>query len=80
MLVVMALMFGMPVTVMNVVHMVAVLHRLVGAFRAAVLVLRKAVLGVDFLCHFTHFPSPSNWSGKTCRGFFLCWVDHYSNT
>lgn len=65
MLVVMAFMFSMPVTIMNVVHMVSMLHRLMGAVRAAMLMLRKAVLGVDFLCHFTHFPTPSNWSGKT---------------
>lgn len=80
MLVVVAFVFGMPVAVMNVVHMVSVLHRLVGTVRAAVLMLRKAMLGVDFLCHFTHFRLLRIGQEKPCRGFFLCWGDHYSNT
>jgi ABC-type sulfate transport system permease component len=54
-LVVMAFVFSMPVAVVKVIQVSFMLHRLVGAVRAAVFMLCQAVLGVDFLSHFGHF-------------------------
>lgn len=49
--VVVAFVLGMAVTVVEVVHMVAVLNRLMGAVRSAVLVLGERMFGLDFLGH-----------------------------
>ena len=49
--VVVAFVFGMLMTVMEVVHMVAMLDGFVGAVRSAVLVLGECMFGLDFLGH-----------------------------
>jgi hypothetical protein len=54
--VVVAFVFGVAVSVVNVVHVVPVLDLFVGTVRAAVLVLGERMFSLDFL---GHVPSPS---------------------
>jgi hypothetical protein len=49
--VVVALVFGVPVAVVDVVHMVAVPDRFVRAVRSAMLVLDECMYSLDFLGH-----------------------------
>jgi 23S rRNA A1618 N6-methylase RlmF len=49
--VVVALVFGMLVAIMDIVHVVSVLDLFVGAVRSAVPVLGECMFGLDFLGH-----------------------------